>query len=171
MAVKGTKQNQGFWLVVVPWHIKHSFKSSSHEYHHGSKLPTMLTPLWENTSPFLHLSYHEKSLAGCRHQTKVPPNKRTVGINNGYPSASHHHEFVFLIVLWKIWDARNQMVFNGVCLSHSGTIRSIIGELTIWSHRLKRLPYTIMSDRVAINFPLSCLNGCMKRVQHPLKYT
>ena len=46
--------------------------------------------------------------------------------------------FILLLLLWKIWDARNVMTFKGVNQTPHDVIRAVISDLTLWSHRLKK---------------------------------
>lgn len=45
--------------------------------------------------------------------------------------------FMFLLILLKIWDARNKKVSQGLDIDASVSVRAIMDELVIWSHRLK----------------------------------
>lgn len=45
--------------------------------------------------------------------------------------------FMLLLILWKIWDARNKKVFQDLEIDASDSIRAILDDLIIWSHRLK----------------------------------
>ena len=44
---------------------------------------------------------------------------------------------VLLNILWKIWDARNAMVFRKINQTCNVTISNIIQDLTLWSHRFR----------------------------------
>ena len=46
-------------------------------------------------------------------------------------------DYVLLIILWKIWDARNAMVFRKIDQTCTVTISNIIQDLTLWSHRFR----------------------------------
>uniref|UniRef100_A0A453FU27 Reverse transcriptase zinc-binding domain-containing protein n=1 Tax=Aegilops tauschii subsp. strangulata TaxID=200361 RepID=A0A453FU27_AEGTS len=45
--------------------------------------------------------------------------------------------FMLLLILWKIWDARNKKVFQNLELDASQTLRAILDDLITWSHRLR----------------------------------
>ena len=45
--------------------------------------------------------------------------------------------FMLLLILWKIWDARNKKVFQGLDVVASNSLRAILDDLIVWSHRLK----------------------------------
>jgi hypothetical protein len=53
---------------------------------------------------------------------------------------------VCLIILWKIWDARNAMVFRQVDQETSSTIRNILSDLTLWSHCFKKTEQKVAAD-------------------------
>lgn len=40
-------------------------------------------------------------------------------------------------ILWKIWDSRNSIVFRRISLPPNVTIRNILEDFTLWSHRLR----------------------------------
>nr|XP_040254031.1 uncharacterized protein LOC120972617 [Aegilops tauschii subsp. strangulata] len=44
--------------------------------------------------------------------------------------------FVLLALLWKIWTARNDMLFRCIDQCFVMTIRNLISDLDLWSHRL-----------------------------------
>ncbi|KQJ92227.2 hypothetical protein BRADI_4g42626v3, partial [Brachypodium distachyon] len=46
---------------------------------------------------------------------------------------------VVIIVLWKIWDARNSVVFRHVSLPPHVIVRNILADFTLWSHRLRKV--------------------------------
>ena len=43
---------------------------------------------------------------------------------------------VLMELLWKIWAARNDMVFRNIDQSSVITLRNLISDLDLWSHRL-----------------------------------
>ncbi|KAE8772586.1 Myosin-2 heavy chain [Hordeum vulgare] len=43
--------------------------------------------------------------------------------------------FILLLLLWKIWAARNAMTFRSIDQHSAITIRLMITELDLWSHR------------------------------------
>ena len=45
--------------------------------------------------------------------------------------------FILLLLLWKIWDARNKKVFQGLDIDASVSFRAILDDLILWMHRLK----------------------------------
>ena len=47
------------------------------------------------------------------------------------------HPFLLLLILWKIWDARNKKVFQSLEIDARGTIKAILDDLILWSHRLR----------------------------------
>lgn len=41
--------------------------------------------------------------------------------------------FILLLIIWKIWDARNAKTFRNVDVSPFDVIKGIIADLTLWS--------------------------------------
>jgi hypothetical protein len=42
-----------------------------------------------------------------------------------------------MLMLWKIWDARNSRIFRNVIKTASHTISSVIQELSVWLYHFK----------------------------------
>jgi hypothetical protein len=53
---------------------------------------------------------------------------------------------VALIILWKIWDARNAKVFRNIDQPHTLTVKNIISDLTLWTHRFKQAALRVDAD-------------------------
>jgi hypothetical protein len=53
---------------------------------------------------------------------------------------------VALTILWKIWDARNAKVFRAVDQPVEVTLRNIISDFTMWSHRIKKAEMKVHAD-------------------------
>jgi hypothetical protein len=53
---------------------------------------------------------------------------------------------ICLLILWKIWDARNAIVFRHIDQDTTTTIRNILSDLTLYSFRFKK-----MDQRVAVD--------------------
>ena len=47
--------------------------------------------------------------------------------------------FILLLLLWKIWDARNAKTFRDSIMSPTDVIKAVIDDLTLWSHRLHKV--------------------------------
>ncbi|XP_044427057.1 uncharacterized protein [Triticum aestivum] len=45
--------------------------------------------------------------------------------------------FMLLLFLWKIWDARNKKVFQNLEIDVKTTVKAILEDLILWTHRLK----------------------------------
>lgn len=45
--------------------------------------------------------------------------------------------FMLLLILWKIWDARNKKVFQSLEIDANSTVKAILDDLVVWAHRLK----------------------------------
>ena len=64
--------------------------------------------------------------------------------NGSYMGSTIRHfvtksDTVVLIVLWKIWDARNAKVFRDIDQSSLVTITKIVDDLTLWLNRCKNI--------------------------------
>jgi hypothetical protein len=53
---------------------------------------------------------------------------------------------VVLTVLWKIWVARNAKVFRTVDQPQATTMRNIISNFTLWSHRFRKAESRVHAD-------------------------
>ena len=53
---------------------------------------------------------------------------------------------VLLIILWKIWDARNASVFRSIDQPASVTIKNIIHDLTLWAYRFSKADMRLAAD-------------------------
>ena len=62
----------------------------------------------------------------------------TTSLPNALPPSIR--PFVILLILWKIWDARNKKVFQDVEIDARGSVLAILDDLVLWSHRLKTEP-------------------------------
>jgi hypothetical protein len=53
---------------------------------------------------------------------------------------------VCLIILWKIWDSRNDKIFRQIDQLPRSTIRNIISDLTLLSYRFKKTDQRLGAD-------------------------
>jgi hypothetical protein len=50
------------------------------------------------------------------------------------------------VLLWHIWKARNDVVFNAVSCDHTMILRRCVADLTVWSHRFKSVDRAALGD-------------------------
>jgi hypothetical protein len=75
--------------------------------------------------------------------------------------------FVFLTILWRLWDSRNGEVFRNEISHHRTILSRVCDDLVIWC---KRLPYELVNslggwcdylrDRLPVTLALSRLLEC-----------
>lgn len=63
--------------------------------------------------------------------------------------------FMLLLILWKIWYARNQKVFQGLDIDASTSVKHTLGDLIVWAHHLKTV--TLMDHA---GLWRDCLSSC-----------
>jgi hypothetical protein len=45
--------------------------------------------------------------------------------------------FVMVAIMWRIWDARNALIFRQQHIHYNLVLARIIEDLTLWSHRFR----------------------------------
>ncbi|KAK1681640.1 hypothetical protein QYE76_042488 [Lolium multiflorum] len=53
---------------------------------------------------------------------------------------------IALIILWKIWDARNAKVFRDSDITATLTVTNIVSDFTLWSHRFRQAEIRVDAD-------------------------
>jgi hypothetical protein len=97
-----------------------------------------------------HLFFHCPSSAAIWRQLKIIPTTAEftdiwdTTLPNNLPRSVWSS--VALTILWKIWDTRNAKVFRDIDHSPLSTVRNIISDFTLWSHRFKQAGNRVDAD-------------------------
>jgi hypothetical protein len=144
---------------------------------------TPLSPVWKTTlhrgrpreemnrcPPVDHTQFFMKS-GGVTHYRNMQYTKKmgldhvssdTCWLNIGSPLLPHVltslvWNSICLLILWKIWDARNAIVFRHIDQNTTTTIRNILSDLTLYSFRFKKTDQRVVVDLCRDHFSLYIL--------------
>jgi hypothetical protein len=97
-----------------------------------------------------HLFFSCPASAAIWRRLAIAPNAHTFSDIWSTPLPRHLPSSIWnsaaLTILWKIWDARNAKVFRVVDQPLELTLRNIVSDFTLWSHRFKKAEIRVHAD-------------------------